>query len=200
MKSIVIEGVIGPRGDGYRADARMSPDEAERYHREQIAVFADNEADLVSAYTLNYPEEAIGIARAARSLGIPAAIAFTLETNGRLPSGDTLRSAIEQVDEATDSAPAYFMINCAHPSHFEHVLGTKESWLDRLRGVRANASRKSHAELDSATELDPGDPLELGQEYRELRQSLPHLTVLGGCCGTDHRHVEAIGRACCQIS
>ena len=200
VKSIVIEGVIGPRGDGYRADVRMTADEAERYHSDQIAVFADNAADLVSAYTLNYPEEAIGIARAARSLDTPVAIAFTLETDGRLPSGDTLRSAIEQVDEATHSEPAYFMINCAHPSHFEHVVSTNEPWLGRLHGLRANASRQSHAELDSATSLDPGNPLELGQEYRELRRRLPHLTVLGGCCGTDHRHVEAIGQACCQIS
>ena len=200
VKSIVIEGVIGPRGDGYRADVRMTADEAERYHSDQIAVFADNAADLVSAYTLNYPEEAIGIARAARSLDTPVAIAFTLETDGRLPSGDTLRSAMEQVDEATHSEPAYFMISCAHPSHFEHVVSTNEPWLGRLHGLRANASRESHAELDSATSLDPGNPLELGQEYRELRRRLPHLTVLGGCCGTDHRHVEAIGQACCQIS
>jgi len=193
---VVIEGVIGPRGDGYRPDARMTAAEAERYHREQIAIFSDTEADMVSAYTLNYPEEAIGLAKAARSLEIPIAISFTVETDGRLPSGDLLAAAIEQVDTATDSAPAYFMINCAHPSHFESLLGTNEPWLGRVYGIRANASKKSHAELDSATQLDAGDPLELAKDYQMLRARLPHLSVLGGCCGTDHRHVEAIGRAC----
>ncbi len=193
---IVIEGVIGPRGDGYRADARMTAAEAEHYHGEQIAIFRDTEADMVSAYTLNYPEEAIGIARAARAVDLPVAISFTVETDGRLPSGDTLGSAIEQVDQATDTGSAYFMINCAHPSHFATVLRADEPWLGRLRGLRANASRKSHAELDTATEIDAGDPEELAQDYRQLRAHLPHLSVLGGCCGTDHRHVAAIGRAC----
>ena len=193
---IVIEGMIGPRGDGYRAEARMTAAEAERYHGEQIAVFRDTEADMVGAYTLNYPEEAIGIVRAARTANVPAAISFTVETDGRLPSGDALGSAIEQVDRATDAGAAYFMINCAHPSHFADVVRADEPWLGRLRGVRANASRKSHAELDSAAELDAGDPVELAQDYRQLRAQLPHLSVLGGCCGTDHRHVAAIGRAC----
>jgi homocysteine S-methyltransferase len=193
---VVIEGVIGPRGDGYRPDARMTAKDAERYHREQIGIFSTSDADMISAYTLNYPDEAIGIARAARSLDIPVAISFTVEIDGKLPSGDLLSTAIEQVDAATGSSPAYFMINCPHPSHFENLFATDEPWLRRLVGIRANASRKSHAELDSATQLDAGDPMELAQEYRALRARLPHLSVLGGCCGTDHHHVEAIGRAC----
>ena len=193
---IVIEGLIGPRGDGYRPNVRMTAAEAELYHAAQIACFCDTEADLVGAYTLSYPEEAIGIAKAARAVDLPVAISFTVETDGRLPSGDTLQSAIEQVDRATEMTPAYYMINCAHPTHFMSALRMGEPWLERLRGVRANASRKSHAELDAATELDAGDPAELGQEYRRLRARLPHLSVLGGCCGTDHRHIAAIGHAC----
>jgi len=174
----------------------MTAHEAEQYHREQISVFSDTDADMVSAYTLNYPDEAIGIARAARAANIPAVISFTVETDGRLPSGDELAAAIDLVDRATDSAPAYYMINCAHPDHFGHLLETNEPWLGRLHGLRANASKKSHAELDSATELDPGDPQELANHYHALRTMAPHLTVLGGCCGTDHRHIEAISRAC----
>jgi homocysteine S-methyltransferase len=193
---IVIEGIIGPRGDGYRADARMTAAEAEQYHREQVVVLSDTQADLVSAYTLNYPDEAIGIARAATTANMPVAISFTVETDGRLPSGDTIGSAIDQVDRATGAAPAYFMINCAHPSHFSSVFRGDESWLRRLRGLRANASRKSHAELDMSTEIDAGDPAELAQDFRQLRSKLPHLCVLGGCCGTDHRHVAAIAKAC----
>lgn len=191
-----ISGNIGPRGDGYRVDARMSVDEARLYHSEQIAVFADSPADMVSAFTLNYVDEAIGIVRAARDMNMPVVISFTVETDGRLPSGMALQHAIEQTDAATNHYATYFMINCAHPTHFEHGLQRNEPWVQRIRGVRANASRCSHAELDASTELDAGNPLELGQQYAQLRTSLPHLSVLGGCCGTDHRHVDAIFSAC----
>lgn len=193
---IVIEGMIGPRGDGYRTGERMSSSEAADYHAAQIASFAASDADMVGAYTLNYPEEAIGIAVAARAAAIPVAISFTVETDGRLPSGDALGAAIEAVDQASGMAPAYYLINCAHPEHFAGVLHNGGSWAGRLRGLRANASRKSHAELDAATELDAGDPDELGRAYRALRRHLPHLTVLGGCCGTDDRHIAAIATAC----
>jgi homocysteine S-methyltransferase len=193
---MVISGAIGPRGDGYRQDNMMSCAEATDYHIEQIRIFADSEADMASAFTLNYVEEAVGIAQAAKAAGIPVAISFTLETDGKLPTGQSLKDAILQVDAETQSAPAYYMINCAHPSHFERALANNEAWLKRLRGIRANASKRSHAELDAAPELDMGNPVELGQQYRDLRRKLPHLTVLGGCCGTDHRHVEQIAFAC----
>jgi homocysteine S-methyltransferase len=192
---IVIEGMIGPRGDGYRPGKRMSPVEAERYRAAQIASFAASAADMVGAYTLNYPEEAVGIARAARAAEMPVAISFTVETDGRLPSGDPLEAAIGEVDRASAMAPAYYLINCAHPDHFAAVL-EGGGWVDRVCGIRANASRKSHAELDAATELDADDPEELGRDYRNLRRRLPRLTVLGGCCGTDDRHVAAIAAAC----
>ena len=193
---MVLSGNIGPRGDGYRPDATMSAEEAEDYHAEQIGVFAETEADMVGVFTMNTVEEALGAARAAADAGMPAAISFTLETNGRLPTGETLREAVEAVDDATDGAPAYYMINCAHPTHFEAMLGAGEEWTRRVRGLRANASKRSHAELDEAKDLDDGDPAELGREYRALMRKLPMLTVLGGCCGTDHRHVEAISQAC----
>jgi S-methylmethionine-dependent homocysteine/selenocysteine methylase len=173
----------------------MSEKEAEDYHGEQIDQFADSAADLVTAITMNYVEEAIGIARAAREHGLPVAISFTVETDGRLPSGHGLGEAIAQVDEATERYPAYYMINCAHPTHFEHVLVGDEPWLERIQGLRANASTMSHAELDEAEELDDGDPEDLGARYSQLRASLPRLNVLGGCCGTDHRHLGAISAA-----
>ena len=119
-------------------------------------------------------------------------ISFTVETDGRLPSGQTLREAIEEVDDRTSAAPAYYMINCAHPSHFYDVLEPGSAWTERIRGVRANASRLSHAELDEMESLDSGDPEELANEYAALRERMPSLTVLGGCCGTDHTHVEAM--------
>jgi S-methylmethionine-dependent homocysteine/selenocysteine methylase len=193
---MVISGCVGPRGDGYDPGRVMSTDEAEAFHAAQIGTFADTEADLVTATTMTNVEEAIGIARAAARLGMPAAISFTLETDGRLPTGATLAEAIAAVDGATGAAPLYYMINCAHPTHFASVLAGGEPWLKRLRGLRANASKRSHAELDAAPDLDDGDPAELGDDYRKLLRLVPHVTILGGCCGTDHRHVAAICAAC----
>lgn len=193
---MVISGCVGPRGDGYSPTARMSAEEAEAYHAEQIAILAQTEADMISAFTMNYAEEATGIALAASKADMPAAISFTLETDGRLATGQSLREAIEQVDAATAQAPAYYMINCAHPTHFRDALARGESWTARLRGIRANASQRSHAELDAAPDLDIGDPMELGRQYRDLRRSFGHVNILGGCCGTDHRHVGEISRAC----
>lgn len=191
----VISGAIGPRGDGYRL-GNMNADEAESYHSAQIASFVEAGADMVSAYTLTNIREGIGIARAAKALQIPCVISFTVETDGRLVGGETLREAVETVDRETRDAPEYFMINCAHPAHFEDALKAGEPWMKRIQGVRANASTKSHQELDESTTLDAGDPSDLGLRYRRLRGSFPAMRVLGGCCGTDHRHVAAISAAC----
>src|SRR5688572_4659313 len=188
---MVVSGCIGPRGDGYNPESFMDATEAERYHGLQAATFRDADADMVTAITMTYPAEAIGLTRAAGGVGMPVAISFTVETDGRLPNGATLREAIEEVDAATGNAPAYYMINCAHPTHFATALPPGAPWTARIRGLRANASTKSHAELDQATELDVGNPDELGRQYRELRARLPNLNVLGGCCGTDLRHIEA---------
>jgi S-methylmethionine-dependent homocysteine/selenocysteine methylase len=192
---VVVSGNLGPRGDGYRADLRMSAAEAEAYHTPQVRTFAATPADMVAAFTMNYAEEAIGIAAAARASDMPVAISFTVETDGRLPSGEPLADAIARTDAATGAHPAYYMINCAHPAHFRGVLEAGGAWRERIRGLRANASKRSHAELDAATELDIGDPLALGRDYRALQPLLPRLSIVGGCCGTDHRHVEAICRA-----
>ncbi len=191
-----VSGCIGPRGDGYSAATRMDAAAAEAYHAEQAGWLAATEADLISAITMPYAEEAIGIARAASAAGMPVVISFTVETDGRLPSGEPLGAAIERVDAATGGEVAYYMVNCAHPTHFLDVLTPGAAWLARLRGVRANASTRSHAELDSSTTLDAGDPQDLARWYRQLQARLPGLAVVGGCCGTDHRHVGAIGAAC----
>lgn len=192
---IVISGNLGPRGDGYSPAQRMSAREARDYHAWQIGVFAETDADMVAAFTMNYVGEAIGVATAARGCGMPVAISFTLETDGRLPSGDTLAEAIERTDGETGGYPAYYMINCVHPEHFAGVVGGYGPWRERVRGLRANASRRSHAELDESSDLDDGDPVELGAQYRAIASALPRLAVVGGCCGTDHRHVDAICRA-----
>jgi S-methylmethionine-dependent homocysteine/selenocysteine methylase len=193
---MVVSGCVGPRGDGYDPGAAMSPDEAQDYHAAQIGAFADGAADMVTAITMTNASEAIGLARAAQAAGMPVAISFTVETDGRLPTGQALKEAIAEVDEATGGAPAYYMINCAHPTHFDGTLQGKGEWLDRIRGLRANASRRSHAELNEAPDLDDGNPEELGREHRALVRRLPQINVLGGCCGTDHRHIAEICAAC----
>ena len=193
---IVISGCLGPRGDGYNPSELLSPREAEAYHAEQIETFSETEADMVCAITMTHADEAIGIVRAATRTGMPVAVSFTVETDGRLPTGHSIKEAVEITDAATDSAPVYYMINCAHPTHFQGALATSEPWVDRIYGIRANASTCSHAELDAADELDDGDPAALGEQYQELRKLLNSLNVLGGCCGTDHRHIAAICSAC----
>jgi S-methylmethionine-dependent homocysteine/selenocysteine methylase len=192
---VVVSGCIGPRGDGYDGTVLMAAKQARDYHAEQVQTFAGTDADMVHAMTMTYPDEALGVVLAAGEAEIPVAISFTVETDGVLPDGTGLGEAIERVDDATGGAAAYFAINCAHPTHFAHVLDTDAAWTQRLRGVRANASRTSHAELDESESLDPGDPVELGAQYADLRRRSPNLTVLGGCCGTDVRHLQAIADA-----
>ncbi|MFD9700899.1 homocysteine S-methyltransferase family protein [Lentzea sp. NPDC059081] len=193
--TVVISGCIGPRGDGYRVDDVMTREEACSYHAPQVRTFADTNADLVTAMTLTTSQEATGIVDAARQAGTPVVISFTVETDGRLPSGQTLGAAIEAVDRDTDAYPAYYMVNCAHPTHYAPALEPGAPWTGRIRGMRANASTLSHAELDEAETLDRGDPEALAAGYVRIREQFPQITVLGGCCGTDHRHVDAISRA-----
>jgi homocysteine S-methyltransferase len=197
---IVISGGVGPRGDGYQVGTAMAVEEARKYHALQASTFAGTEADLVTALTMTYADEAIGMTLAARDAAMPVVISFTVETDGRLPSGQPLGEAIEQVDAATAARPAYYMVNCAHPTHFAHLFEGSPAWAQRLGGVRANASMRSHAELDEAEELDRGDAADLAQRYLALRAAAPRLRVLGGCCGTDASHVDAISAACTRYS
>jgi homocysteine S-methyltransferase len=192
---MVVSGAIGPRGDGYDPGTIMSREEAAAYHAFQISIFRDAGADLVTAFTMTNTNEATGIAQAAKAAGMPCVISFTVETDGRLPTGQNLGDAVATVDAATAKGPAYYIINCAHPTHFDHVLDARSSWVKRVRGLRANSSRCSHAELDESPVLDAGDPIQLGKEYAAILRRLPHINVLGGCCGTDHRHVACISEA-----
>ncbi len=192
IETILISGCIGPRGDGYIVDEAMTIDEAEIYHNTQVSAFKESKADLVTAITMNYINEAIGIAKAAKSHNIPVVISFTVETNGHLPSGEPLKEAIQKVDNATNNYPLYFMINCAHPTHFINKIEKDSSWKSRIHGVRANASCKSHEELDQSTQIDVGDKVALGALHIELKSHLPNLNVYGGCCGTDVSHVSSI--------
>ena len=190
---MLISGCIGPQDDGYSPAERMSAKEAELYHQHQIKALVEAGADMVTAITMTYPEEAIGIVNAAKKAGVPAVIGFTVETDGRLPVGTPLPEAIEMVDSEAAGGPSYYMLNCAHPDHFDL---TSNAWLDRIGGVRANASRMSHLELDESETLDDGDPEEFGTLHADLKSKLKNLRVIGGCCGTDHRHVGCAAKLC----
>lgn len=189
---VVVNGVIGPRGDGYVVGESMSEAEAASYHSLQVRAFAEAGVDMITAVTMTYSAEAVGVVLAAMEADMPVTIGFTVETDGRLPSGMTLGDAIADVDAATGNGPAWYMINCAHPSHFADALSTGAEWLGRIKAIRANASRMSHAELDEAPELDRGNPAELASDYVALQEALPDLRVVGGCCGTDHDHIDQI--------
>ena len=191
---IVLNGVIGPRGDAYAPEAEVAADESEQYHSQQIGWLADTDVDMITALTFTQSDEAIGVVRAAKAHDLPVVISFTVETDGILPTGQPLAEAIQSVDEATDSYAAYFMVNCAHPDHFINVL-SDDDWAKRIHGLRCNASRQSHAELDECEELDDGDPQELAEQYRSITESMPWLNVFGGCCGSDLRHVTEIAAA-----
>lgn len=189
---VLVSGCVGPRGDGYVPGARMTVAEAAAYHRAQVQDLADAGAELVTSFTLSYAAEATGFAVAAAEVGIPAVVGVTVETDGRLPSGETLGELVEAVDSATGGYPSWFMVNCAHPEHVLPGLDADASVLARIGALRANASRMSHAELDEAEQLDDGDPHELAAGSAELLRVLPGVRVVGGCCGTDVRHIEAM--------
>jgi len=195
---MVISGCIGPRGDGYDPGKIMSPEEAQAYHSQQVRIFADEQVDMVTAITMTNVHEAIGVTQAAQQAGLPVVISFTVETDGNLPTGDSLGKAINIVDHATANGPAYYMVNCAHPTHYDSKLLSGEPWVERIGGMRANASRMGHTELDNATELDDGNPAEFGRRFADIRSRLKRMNVLGGCCGTDHRHIEQIAMSCVE--
>jgi len=194
VPAILVNGVVGPAGDGYAPDEVPDAVSAFAMHVPQVRALAEAGVDMISAITMTNVGEAIGVVRAARVVGLPVVVSFTVETDGRLPTGDGLGDAIQAVDEATGSAPVYYMVNCAHPDHFRETIAGGSDWTARIGGLRANASRLSHAELDEAEVLDDGDPEEFGRQHAELAGLLPHLRVLGGCCGTDHRHVGCVSR------
>ncbi len=188
---IVLNGVIGPRGDAYAPETSIAAQEAETYHATQVRWLADTQVDMITGLTFTQADEAIGLIRAATQTSLPVAISFTVETDGRLPTGQSLADAITEVDTATDAAASYFMVNCAHPEHFDDVLDDS-AWARRIRGLRCNASRASHAELDECEVLDDGDPVELAGQYEQLVQKMPWVNIFGGCCGSDLRHVTEI--------
>ncbi len=187
---ILIEGAMGPAGDGYAPAQLLTPTQSASLHNAQLETFVESGVDIATAFTITHPGEAIGMINRARDLGLPFALSFTVETDGRLPTGQNLDSALDEVETATGGYCRYYGINCAHPEHFVDQLPSR--WLHRIGVIRPNASRCSHAELDEAIELDDGDPHEFGALYAQMAKRVPGLRVVGGCCGSDMRHIKAL--------
>ena len=190
---MIVGGVIGPRGDAYNVGRTPDAAEAEDYHSEQILTFKKAGADVVTAATFSSIEEATGLARAAKSADMPVVISFFVARGGKLKGGETLEEAISAVDAATESAPAYYMINCTHPSEFTPGL-TDGDWTRRLGGFMPNAVAMETLDLCKLGHLEDGDPEELGGQMADLARRFPHINVWGGCCGTDGRHIGQITR------
>ena len=186
--NVLVSACIGPRFDPYADIPPMSPEHARTYHDAQMRALKDTSVDLVTAYTFNRVNEAVGCVQAAQDHDLPIIMSFVVETDGCLADGTSLDDAMSEVDRQTDQGPVFYMVNCAHPNHFSGVLHGQ----GRLKGVVVNASKCSHAELDEADELDEGDAEELGADVAEIVRRNPDITIFGGCCGTDMRHLRSM--------
>ncbi len=187
-EDVLVSACIGPRFDPYADIPPISVEDARQYHAAQMRSLKGTTVDLVTAYTFNRPREAAGCILAARDANLPIIMSLVVETDGCLSDGTKLVDAIDEIDGVTASTAMFFMVNCAHPTHFSGVFGNHP----RLRGMVANASSCSHAELDEADELDDGDPVELGSQIAEIARQNPSVQVIGGCCGTDMRHLKSM--------
>lgn len=194
LPEVLVAGVVGPRGDAYGHEHTMDADEAEDYHGVQLATLRQAEVDLVSGLTFADVPEAVGLARAAASAGLPLSVSFMVDRTGRLTTGSTLKDAVEAVDEqAGASRPDFYGINCSHPSELEAAL-VPGPWLERLRMLRPNASPADKQELCEIGHLESGDPAELGDQLAALGERLPQVDVWGGCCGTWDDHLRALAQ------
>ena len=191
---VYIAGCLGPRGDAYGTGGAITEDEAEAYHSVQLRTLKETPADMAIALTFNNIPEAIGAVRAAQALDMPIGVSLTLTAEGRLRSGPTLREAVETIDAGTDGAATWFGTNCEHPLEWADALADAGPWLERMRYFRPNAARMEKLALCTLGHLEDGDPEELGSQMGALAAALPRADILGGCCGTDERHLGAVAR------
>ncbi len=193
-----IAGYVGPRGDAYSLNRTITEDEAAEYHAVQLATLKRAGVDLAWAVTFNNPAEARGVVRAAREIGVPLALSFSLTSSSRLASGQTLAEAVQSVDAASDGYPAFYALNCSHPLEFEPAL-TPGAWQDRLRCIRPNAARIDKIALCKLGHLEEGDPHELGRQMADVARRFPQMDIWGGCCGTCESHLEEIARRVAEV-
>lgn len=189
----LIQGLIGPRGDAYERNETITENEAEDYHAVQLETLKEADVDLALAITFNNIPESVGVARAAAKIGIPLGISLSLDSSSKLNSGQSLSEAITMIDKATDQSPEFYSINCSHPLEFEPAIEPGD-WVNRIRGVRPNASKMDKMALCQLGHLEEGDPVELGVLCGDLARRYPHMDIWGGCCGTWDKHLNEIAR------
>ena len=193
IPEILFQGLIGPRGDAYERNETITENEAEDYHAVQLETLKKADVDLALAITFNNIPESVGVARAAAEIGIPLAISLTLDSSSKLRSGPSLAEAITTIDKEPDQSPEYYLINCSHPVEYEPAIEPGE-WIERIRGVRPNASKMEKIALCKIGHLEDGDPEELGTLCGDLARRYPHMDIWGGCCGTWDKHLDEIAR------
>jgi S-methylmethionine-dependent homocysteine/selenocysteine methylase len=190
---VYIAGVIGPRRDGYDPAGAPGTVEARAYHARQAEVLAACGVDLLYAPTFACASELIGVAQAMASTGLPYVLAPVLGEDGRLPDGTALADAIDAVDAAVVPRPLHVMVGCVHPSRVQAIAasGSAGALPDRVAGIKANASTLPPDQLDKLGRLDEGDCQLFARQMTALRRD-HGLRVLGGCCGTNDRHIAAL--------
>lgn len=194
-----VSGVVGPRGDAYAIGHIMTAAEAQDYHAEQIETMKLAGADFATALTFSQVDEAIGVVRAAQTFDFPVVVSFALGADGHLKTGVPLADAITAVDQATQNGPAYYMINCTHPVDFASAFEDPGPWINRVCGLRPNASSLAHGVLCQLGHLEEGNPDELAEQMADMANRFPHINVWGGCCGTDYAHIDKIASAVLRV-
>ena len=193
IPEILIQGLIGPRGDAYERNETITENEAEDYHAVQLETMKKADVDLAFAMTFNNISESVGVARAAAKIGVPLGISLTLDSTSKLSSGKSLVEAITTIDDETDQSPEFYAINCSHPFEFEPAIEPGD-WVKRIRAVRPNASKMDKIALCQIGHLEDGDPVELGVLCGDLARRYPHMDIWGGCCGTWDNHLNEIAK------
>jgi homocysteine S-methyltransferase len=194
-KLMFIGGLMACRGDAYRPEEALTEPDAADFHKPQAAMLAESGVDYLMAATLPAVSEARGMAKTLSDLRIPYVISFVIRPDGTLLDGTPLHRAIDQIDSTTEHPPFFYLINCVHPSVFARGLGREteisKSIRKRVLGLQANTSSRSPEELDGLEQLDGSDPDKFAEEMLDLHHQFG-IKVIGGCCGTDHRHIHAI--------
>lgn len=190
-----VGGLMGCKGDAYTGEGALSSHEARAFHQWQAELFREAGADFLYAGIMPVLGEAAGMAQAMAETGLPYIISFTIQRDGRLIDGTTITGAIEYIDSLSGPKPVCYMTNCVHPKIVYDALSQpfnrNEIVKSRFLGIQANTSPLSYAELDGSPDLISSEPEEFAEEMIKLR-SISNMKLFGGCCGTDHRHMEQV--------
>lgn len=194
---LYLGGMMGCKGDAYKGTGALTANEAYEYHSWQAKLFAEAKVDFLYAAIMPTLPEAIGMAEAMAETGLPYIISLMIRTDGRMIDGTTIHTAIETIENSIEIKPIFYMTNCVHPANVGKALAWEfnrtELVRNRLKGIQANASPLTPEELDDCCEILSSEPTELAEEIMKLHKH-HGFQILGGCCGTDERHIEEIAK------